>query len=229
MNQHYFQFQASRQEVSLTDASTGRWLAMAGRLQQAMSSIVDLDVRLAVLNQLSEQLGNHGYPGFIKLLMIISRSTDFPAKKALAETLAAAVQRADMPSGVLNAWGSSQIVNHSNISSPISASRLLRSYWGEAPQRGLGPIEYLTVWFGQKTQRPYLSDQAYVKALTGLISLVNCSDYARQLYAGKILSDVESMTEGAYTRQTKLRLSRLGESWLENQPALEISNEVAGI
>ncbi|OZG74404.1 hypothetical protein BTA51_05185 [Hahella sp. CCB-MM4] len=226
MNHHQIQQLIEEPEQG---ASSDRWLFMTGRLQQAMLAISDIDVRLGVLNQLSEQLGNHGYPGFIKLLMLLSKVGDAKAKAILAETIATAVQRTDVPTGVLNAWGSSQIINGGDYSSPISASNLLRSYWGEAPQRGLGPIEYLTVWYGQKTQRPYLSNDAYEEAIASLISLFNCSNQARLLYAGKILSDVQSVSEGAYTRQTKLRLTRLGESWLENDSPEQISRDVMSI
>ncbi len=211
------------------DAETERWLAMAARLQQSMLAVGDLEVRLAILNQLSEQLGHHGYPGFLKLLMLLSHNGVREGKTIIAETLATAIQRSDLPSGILNAWGGSRMIGDQDINTPISASHLLRSFWGEAPRRGLGPIEYLTVWFGQRTQRPYLTDDAYAAALTDLLALFNCSDTARQAYAQKILSDVQSPSEGAFTRLTKQRLNLLGQSWFENQSPVQIVREILAL
>ena len=212
-----------------TKAETERWLIMAARLQQSMLSVSDLNVRLAILNQLSEQLGSHGYPGFLKLLMLLSHNGDPKAKAIIAETLATAVQRSDLPSGNLNAWGGSRMIRDQDLTTPISASHLLRSFWGQSPRRDLGPIEYLTVWFGQRTQRPYLTDEAYASALCDLLSLFNCSDMARQAYAQKILSDVQSPSEGTFTRLTKQRLYTLAQSWFENRSPQQIVTEVQAL
>jgi hypothetical protein len=90
----------------------------------------------------------------------------------------------------------------------------------------LDPVEYLTVWFSQRTHRPYLGEFTYRDCLTKLLDLFNVSTLARIWYPRKIEADLAGI-EGAFTRQTRRRLSLIAEGWKQGQPAAVISAAAA--
>jgi hypothetical protein len=174
------------------------WRESAARLAQMLESGADQELCLAVLKQLNRRLGDHGYPGFLKILLIISESTNVNAKRRLADTFAMGLRRGDVPSGMLGAWGATDISS-------------------TAPRRQLDPIEYLTAWFSQRTYRPCLADTTYRACLIRLVELFNSSTQARQWYPLKIEADLAAV-EGAFTHQTRERLAILADAWKQGRP-----------
>jgi len=154
-------------------------------------------MRLALAKRLVRQLGDEAYPVFLKVLLIVAESEDSAAKQLVADLLAAAARRMDLPSGPLSAWGGS---------SGDGMSSLTR-------RRLLGPIEYLTVWHCQQTQRPMLEEALYADAVRKLLALFDLNPELRELYAGKLGSDAGGELEGTYTRDTRDILSRLAQRW----------------
>jgi hypothetical protein len=168
------------------------------RLIGALRQEPSLELRLALAKRVVRQLGDDAYPVFLKILLIVAESEDAEAKQLLADLLAAAAQRMDLPSGPLSAWGSS---SGDAALGPLNRRRLL------------GPIEYLTVWHCQQTQRPMLEEALYADAVRKLLALFDLNPQLRALYASKLGSDAGSELEGTYTRDTRDILSRLAQRW----------------
>lgn len=167
------------------------------RLIGALRQEPSVELRLALAKRVVRQLGDDAYPVFLKILLIVAESEDAEAKQLLADLLAAAAQRMDLPSGPLSAWGSSS----GDAPGPLNRRRLL------------GPIEYLTVWHCQQTQRPMLEEALYADAVRKLLALFDLNPQLRALYAGKLGSDAGSELEGTYTRDTRDILNRLAQRW----------------
>jgi hypothetical protein len=189
------------------------WLESGARLALALESSADEERGLAVLKALNGRFGDTGYPAFLKLLLIVAESANTEAKRRLADAIALGLRRGDAPSGVLTSWGATRFWS---AREPLRAGMLPGNLLGVAPRRMLDPIEYLTVWYSQRTHRPYLSESAYRDCLTRLIELCNCSRAAREWYPLKIEADLAGI-EGAFTRQTRQRLALLAEGWKNGQ------------
>ena len=97
---------------------------------------------------------------------------------------------------------------------------------GIAPRRQLDPLAYLTVWFCQRTHRPYLSESAYRTCVERLVDLFNSSGAARRLYPMKIEADLSGI-EGAFTRQTRQRLAALADSWKRGLGTVQVASAAA--
>lgn len=169
---------------------------LVGALQQEPS----MDLRLALAKRVVRQLGDEAYPIFLKMLLIVAESEDAPAKQCVADLLAAAAQRMDLPAGQLSAWGSS----HRSIGDDNSALQR---------RRLLGPIEYLTVWYCQQTQRPMLDQRLYADAVRKLLSLFELNPQLRIVYASKLNAEAGMELEGTYTCDTREILGRLARCW----------------
>ncbi|WP_058835902.1 hypothetical protein [Luteimonas abyssi] len=194
--------------------------AAADRLVSALAAHDDAEYRLAVLKRLARRLGEEHYPVFLRLLGVVAESDDARAKALLAETFAIALRRMDLPGGALSSWGATRLPD--NVA-PFAASALGGQFFGATPRRLLGPVEYLTVWHMQRTQRTALGAQAYRDALAGLIDLLNHSDDARALYPQKLAADAENELEGAYTRATRERLAAVATAWKAGEPPLTVA------
>lgn len=168
------------------------WQQSAQRLTAFLETTDDAERSLAVLNLLCRRFGDQGYPGFLKLLLIIGNGAATVAKQRLSDAIALGLHRGNVPSGVLTSWG---------------ATRLWTSQ-----QRQLDPLAYLTVWFCQRTHRPFLSESTYRECVVTLLELFNYSRAARELYPLKIATDLAGI-EGAFSRQTQQCLGALAESW----------------
>ncbi|MGO4702960.1 hypothetical protein [Dyella sp. 2RAB6] len=168
---------------------------LIGALQQEPS----VELRLALAKRVVRQLGDEAYPVFLKILLIVAESEDTAAKQLVADLLAAAARRMDLPSGPLSAWGGSS----GEGAGPGSHTR----------RRLLGPIEYLTVWHCQQTQRPMLEETLYADAVRKLLTLFDFNPELRELYAGKLGCDAGGELEGTYTRDTRDILSRMAQRW----------------
>ncbi|GLQ87853.1 hypothetical protein [Dyella flagellata] len=174
---------------------------LVGALQQESS----MELRLTLAKRIVRQLGDEAYPLFLKMLLIIAESEDAAAKQCVADLLAAAAQRMDLPAGQLSAWGGScrSAAEDANCYSQGSMNR----------RRLLGPIEYLTVWYCQQTQRPMLELALYADAMRKLLALFELNPQLRMVYASKLGADVGTELEGTYTRDTRDILGRLAQRW----------------
>ena len=84
------------------------WQQSAQRLIAFLEVTADTERTLTVLNLLCHRFGDHGYPGFLKLLLIIGDSADLLAKQRLSDAVALGLQRGNVPSGVLTSWGATR-------------------------------------------------------------------------------------------------------------------------
>jgi len=168
---------------------------IASRLAAAMRTDATPEYRLGILKRLARRLGENGYPAFLKLMAIIAESDDEAAKKAIADAFVLALNRMDSPSGHLTSWGAPQ------------------GRAGGAPRRQLGPIEFLTAWYAQRTQLPQLDETRYVEVLALLIEICNRNADLRRLYAAKLSADSRNELEGAYTRVTCDALAAIAQAW----------------
>jgi hypothetical protein len=199
------------------------WRESAARLAQFLDRSADEEFCLAMLKQLNRRFGEHGYPGFLKLLLIVAGSEHGIARQRLADCLALGIRRGDAPSGVLTSWGATRFWS---VQTPLHSGMLPGNIMGLAPRRQLDPLEYLTVWFSQRTHRPYLGEFTYRDCLTKLLDLFSVSAVARLWYPRKIEADLAGI-EGAFTRQTRRRLSLIAEGWKQGQPTAVISAAAA--
>lgn len=184
----------------------------AARLAGALRSERNPEYRLAILKRLARRLGDGAYPVFLKLLSIVAESDDDVAKSAVAEALVLALNRMDLPSGHITSWGGSNLRGGEAEGREPSAST--------SPRRQLGPIEFLTAWYAQRTQLPQLDEKHYAQTLSLLIELCNHSPELRRLYPAKLDADSRSELEGAYTRVTRDTLAAIAKSWdAEASPA----------
>ncbi|KRE94463.1 hypothetical protein ASG87_17835 [Frateuria sp. Soil773] len=170
---------------------------LIGALQQEPSA----ELRLVLAKRIVRQLGDEAYPVFLKILLIVAESEDAAAKQTVADLLATAAQRMDLPSGQLSSWGSSSRDDETAASGSLNRRRLL------------GPLEYLTVWYCQQTQRPMLEEPLYADALRKLLALFDLNPQLRAFYAGKLAADAGNELEGTYTRDTRDILQRLARGW----------------
>ena len=191
------------------------WRESAARLTQLLERDADDELCLAVLKQLNRRFGEQGYPGFLKLLLIVAESGHGAAQQRLANCMALGLRRGDAPSGVLTSWGATRFWSNQT---PLRAGMLPGNIVGVAPRRQLDPVEYLTVWFSQRTHRPYLGELTYRESLTRLLGLFDTSTVARLWYPLKIEADLAGI-EGAFTRQTRRRLAVIAAGWKQGQPA----------
>jgi hypothetical protein len=174
------------------------------RLVAALQREVSVELRLALAKRVVRQLGDEAYPVFLKMLLIVAESEDAGAKQCVADLLAAAAQRMDLPSGPLSGWGSS--LRSAADDAPSPAGSMNR-------RRLLGPIEYLTVWYCQQTQRPMLDQALYADAMRKLLALFELNPQLRAFYASKLSAEVGTELEGTYTCDTRDILGRLAQRW----------------
>lgn len=198
----------------------------ARRLTGALKAWPDSEQRLALLKRMVSRLGDHGYPLFLKILLVVEEAEEAPPKQALADTLALALQRTDLPSGQLTSWGASQAWDGTT---PVHAGVFANQHLSETPHRQLGPIEFLTVWYCQRTQRPFLDESRYADALAKLISLCNRNDTARRLYPAKLAADSQNELEGAFTRLTRDKLSSIASAWKPDATPEQVAEAATGV
>ncbi|MEN1927088.1 hypothetical protein WCE55_09840 [Luteimonas sp. MJ293] len=194
--------------------------AAADRLVSTLAAHSDPEYRLTVLKRLARRLGEDSYPMFLRLLGVVAESDDERAKRLLAETLGTALRRMDLPGGALSSWGATGLPDTVN---PFAAGGLSGHFFGATPRRLLGPVEYLTVWHLQRTQRMPLGAETFHTSLERLIELLNHSEEARTLYPQKIAADVQNELEGAYTRATRERLAALAAAWKAGKSPAQVA------
>jgi len=201
--------------VNLDAPSPAQLRAAAARLVSALAAHDDGEYRLAVLKRLSRRLGEDHYPMFLRLLAVVAESDDADAKRLLADTVATALRRSDLPGGALSSWGATRLPD--NVTG-MSAGALSGGFFGSSPRRMLGPIEYLVVWHLQRTQRASLGADTFRRHLALFVDLLNHSSEAATLYPQKLAADAQNELEGAYTRATRERLAAIARAWQSGLP-----------
>jgi hypothetical protein len=199
------------------------WRESAARLVQLLESTADTEGCLTVLNHLNRRFGDQGYPGFLKMLLVVAESSHGIARQRLADCIGLGLRRGDVPSGVLTSWGATRFWS---MQIPLRSAMLPGNVLGIAPRRQLDPLEYLTVWFSQRTHRPYLGERTYRECLASLIRLFDTSPAARLCYPLKIETDLAGI-EGTFTRQTRQRLTIIAEAWREGETVSAIAAAAA--
>lgn len=192
----------------------------ADRLVSALAAHSDPEYRLTVLKRLVRRLGEERYPLFLRLLGVVAESDDARAQRLLADTFGTALRRMDLPGGALSSWGATRLPDNA---APVAASAFSGQFFGATPRRLLGPVEYLTVWHLQRTQRTALSAATFRTALSRMIALLNRSEDARALYPQKLAADAQNELEGAYTRATRERLAAIAAAWKAGRTPDEVA------
>ena len=192
----------------------------ADRMVSALAAHADPEYRLTVLKRLVRRLGEDRYPVFLRLLGVVAESDDTRAQRLLADTIGTALRRMDLPGGALSSWGATRLPDSA---APVSASDFSGQFFGGTPRRILGPVEYLTVWHLQRTQRTALSAGTFHTSLSRMIALLNQSEDARTLYPQKLAVDAQNELEGAYTRATRERLAAIATAWKAGRSPDEIA------
>ncbi|MCD9029097.1 hypothetical protein LDO26_12895 [Luteimonas sp. BDR2-5] len=194
--------------------------AAADRMVSALAAHSDPEYRLTVLKRLVRRLGEERYPVFLRLLGVVAESDDAHAQRLLAETFGTALRRMDLPGGALSSWGATRLPDSTG---PVDVSAFSGQFFGGTPRRMLGPVEYLTVWHLQRTQRTALSADTFRTSLARMIALLNRSEDARTLYPQKLAADAQNELEGAYTRATRERLAAIAAAWKAGRTPDEIA------
>jgi len=194
--------------------------AAADRMVSTLAAHADPEYRLTVLKRLVRRLGEDRYPVFLRLLGVVAESDDTRAQRLLADTIGTALRRMDLPGGALSSWGATRLPDST---APVSASDFSGQFFGGTPRRMLGPVEYLTVWHLQRTQRTALSAETFRTSLSRMIALLNQSEDARTLYPQKLAVDAQNELEGAYTRATRERLAAIASAWKAGRSPDEIA------
>lgn len=191
----------------------------AARLVALLGAHQDDEYRLTVLRRLARLLGEDRYPLFLRLLTVVAESDDEDAKRLVASTFGAALRRMDLPGGALSSWGATRLPE----ARTLDASALSGGFFSASPRRLLGPVEYLTVWHLQRTQRQRLGPESYGSTLALLVDLFNHGEEARRLYPQKLAADAANELEGAYTRVTRDCLAAIAGAWQAGKPPDEIA------
>lgn len=191
----------------------------AARLVALLGAHQDDEYRLTVLRRLARQLGEERYPLFLRLLTVVAESEDEAAKRLLADTFGTALRRMDLPGGALSSWGATRLPD----AGTLDVNALSGGFFGASPRRLLGPVEYLTVWHLQRTQRMVLGADSYRATLALLVDLFNHGEEARRLYPQKLAADAANQLEGAYTRVTRDSLAAIAGAWQAGKPPEEVA------
>lgn len=197
-------------EPTLDAPSPAALRTAADRLVSALAAHADPEYRLTVLKRLVRRLGEERYPLFLRVVGVVAESGDIRAQRLLADTFGTALRRMDLPGGALSSWGATRLPDQAT---PVAASAFSGQFFGATPRRMLGPVEYLTVWHLQRTQRTALCAGTFRTSLGRMITLLNHSADARALYPQKLAADAQNELEGAYTRATRERLAAIAAAW----------------
>ncbi len=203
------------------DATVG----LARRLIYVLGLRDEDDYRLAVLKRVARRL-QEDYPEFLRLLLLVACSHDVRARKRLANALDIGLRRNDLPSGRLSSWGAATPEAPGASGDTLSAGDLTNRFF-KAPQRALGPLEYLAVWHHQRTQRTPLGREAYCFALSHLIELINADEKARERYVARLHAESERKIEGTYSGTTRQAMRRMAETWAAGEPVDSIADAAA--
>lgn len=177
-------------ETSLTLKTDPDWLAAGDQLVANLRAGQTDKDRLSILLDVCAGLGDQLYPAFLKLLCALGRFGDAPAKALVSQTLGTALVRSRLPSGRLAAWG-------------LNASA----------GRSLGPVEYLCVWYLDRSRTDRLDEETFIDAVGYLTELVKAEPQTLSVYTEKLTQDANASLEGTFSRSARQLLARLAELW----------------
>lgn len=193
----------------------------ARSLLQLLRAAATPDDRVAIVNRVAHRIGDHLFPAFIKLIVTVGESRDAEAQRLLAETFADAIHRGDVPSGTLSSWGiPAAWAPHPSLANTAS--------FGGATRRNLDPIEFLTAWHSQVTDRPALRDAIFARALLALLRVFSSVPKAATLFQMKLRSDCVNQPAGTFTDVTRARLTALADAWANAAPIEAIVQQAIG-
>jgi hypothetical protein len=143
------------------------------------------------LRQVNDQFGDSQFPALLKLFCIVGESDDDAAKRLLARGFNAALERGDLMSSFLPAWGRSDLSHSIPASSGSSARPTTRA------QSRLDPIQYLCAWHSQRTSFTPLSAAVFRKSLESMLRVFLSDPPCVANYRQKLTDDLTSLPEGA--------------------------------
>lgn len=181
------------------------WLGASRSLAENLAALPDSERRVQFLERCCLELGDALYPAFVKLMAATAWFGDGRVRALVAETLAEAIVTARLPSVRLPAWGAERW--------PSASPAFGGSGGLQFNTRSLGPVEFLCVWLQRDVTGEVLTEDAFERALTLLLQLIDASPRARALYIDKLRADAEDPTEGLHTRQGRRLLTLLAEHW----------------
>lgn len=188
--------------------SEPHWTRAAQALADGCSDLPDDESRVALLETVCRGLGDSLYPAFLRLLALIGRFGDFPARAAVATTLVHALRTGRLPAGRLGAWGM-----------PETGLRDT----GFAHARSLGPVEYLCVWHAQlpvdADAHGKLHTDLFDQAATSLLNLIDAAPDVRGLCGEMLLTVAKDPLEGTLNRATRQALGVMATAVTNNATA----------
>jgi hypothetical protein len=197
------------------------FLGAVRALLEALAAHACSDARAAIVNRVARRLGDEWYPAFLKMICVVAESDDPTAKQLLASTLAHAMRKGELPSGSLTSWG----VGADWLAAPAGVPG---SFFRSAPRRQLGPIEYVTSWHSQSTNRAPLSDSVYRHTLSRILQLFEACPDAARAYQAKLAADAMNALEGTYTEMTRSRLAAIAQLWSEGVASDDLATRASG-
>ena len=193
------------------------------RLITLLERIEDIELLANLLSRLTHKKNGLSYIEFLGFLILVSEHQNRSLHVRLAESLNLAMHNSNFPTGELSAWGAGSAWHE--FSGPgFSAHQLAM-----IPKRRYGILEFLTVWYGQKTQKTYLSGSLYRFALIRLLYLFDASPTLRERYCQHLLLVVETGFDGAYSKASRARLRVLANSWQQRLAPDEIVQTIMKI
>lgn len=195
-------------------------LTAARALVEAFVSIDTPQQAHRFLRQLNDQFGDNQFPALLKLFCIVGESDDDIAKKLLARGFSAALERGDLMSSFLPAWGRSDISHSIPASSGSSARPPTRA------QSRLDPVQYLCAWHSQRTSFTPLSAAVFRKSLESMLRVFLSDPACVANYRQKLTDDLTSLPEGALSALARQKLGRLVELLGTSTSATEIAHLV---
>ncbi len=173
------------------------------------------------LRQLADALGDEHFPALIKLFSIVGQSHDEAAKRSLAKGFLAALQRGDLPAGMIGGWGTA-----SGIDSAVTP--LMRGV-SAVPGFRLEPIAYLCNWYSNASANGALSERSFVTTLADVLRVFESADDARQMYQKRIAADAATLPEGAISERTRKMLERVAQGLAYKEPADLLAKAVGAL
>lgn len=167
----------------------------------ALGAQPDDDARVRLMERVWSRFGDDHYPAFLHLLCAIQQFGNPRARAIVADTLAAALATARLPSGRLAAWGAA----------------------GGGAARRVGPIEFLCAWHAQTGAARPLVRTDFEFALQRLIELFSASEKASRLYIEALLAQAGTPMEGSFSRPTRGLLENVARRWRAGEAAPRIA------
>jgi hypothetical protein len=200
-------------------------LAAARLLVEAFVSIKTSQQSHKFLRQLNEHFDDCQFPALLKLFCIVGESDDIVAKKLLARGLAAALERGDMMSSFLPAWGRSDFSSAPLIQ--MQSAEKSAAHPSTRSQSRLDLLQYLCAWHCQRTSFTPISAAEFRKSLASLLEVFTADAACVAIYRQKLADDLATLPEGALSTLARQKLAKLLELLGTARSCADIAGEVA--